>query len=110
MVSRTCQKCKTVWYSADAEQPWKCSVCGETIPANLNNGSEVLKDILPKRITRNMVKCLKCGDTIESKYRHDFQTCSCDNVSVDGGTDYLRRCFVDYDKIQELSTYEGDQS
>ena len=41
----------------------------------------------------NKAKCLKCGDVIESTYRHDFVTCSCGNLSVDGGHDYLKRCF-----------------
>jgi hypothetical protein len=30
-------------------------------------------------------------------------TCSCGNVSVDGGTDYLKRCFKDISKVEELS-------
>jgi hypothetical protein len=31
------------------------------------------------------MKCLMCGETIFSKYRHDFVTCFCGNVFVDGG-------------------------
>lgn len=46
------------------------------------------------RIIRNAIRCNHCGDVIESSYRHDFKTCSCGRVSVDGGHDYLRRCFV----------------
>ena len=46
------------------------------------------------RIIRNAIRCNHCGDVIESAYRHDFRTCSCGCVSVDGGHDYLRRCFV----------------
>ena len=42
-------------------------------------------------ITYNAAQCLRCGDTIESKHRHDFQSCSCGAVFVDGGLDYLRR-------------------
>lgn len=42
-------------------------------------------------IVRNSAKCLACGDEIESKTRHDFVTCSCGAISVDGGTSYLRR-------------------
>ena len=34
-------------------------------------------------------KCTKCGDTLESKHRHDFVTCQCGNF-VDGGDVYLR--------------------
>lgn len=42
-------------------------------------------------IVINRAKCLKCGDIISSKYTHDFKTCSCGNLSVDGGLDYIRR-------------------
>ena len=40
---------------------------------------------------RNLAKCKRCGDIIESKSRHDFQMCSCGSIFVDGGTDYIRR-------------------
>jgi len=53
-----------------------------------------------KTIIRNSVKCLKCGDGIESVHRHDFKYCSCGNIAVDGGKDYLRR----------LGTALGDDS
>ncbi len=36
------------------------------------------------------IKCLKCGDIIESMFRHDFRWCSCRNIFIDGGNDYLR--------------------
>lgn len=42
-------------------------------------------------IVSNKGKCTKCGDVIESKHRHDYVTCSCGSLSVDGGTDYLKR-------------------
>lgn len=35
------------------------------------------------------VKCLHCGDIIQSLYRHDFRWCSCKSIAVDGGNDYL---------------------
>ena len=41
-------------------------------------------------MSRNRIRCLHCGDTIESKYRHDFQMCSCKRCFVDGGQDYQR--------------------
>ena len=43
-----------------------------------------------RKIKRNAIKCLKCGDIIESKYRHDFKMCSCESCFVDGGHDYVR--------------------
>ena len=36
------------------------------------------------------IRCKLCGDIIESKYRHDFQECSCKKTFVDGGDDYIR--------------------
>lgn len=47
-----------------------------------------------ERIIRNAAKCLLCGDEIESKHRYDYQICSCGNLRVDGGTDYIRRGFL----------------
>lgn len=42
-------------------------------------------------IVRNSARCLACNDEIESTHRHDFVTCSCGAIFVDGGTAYLRR-------------------
>ena len=58
------------------------------------------------KIIANKVHCLKCGDIIESRSRHDFVTCSCGAVSVDGGLDYLRRSFESEDCFEDLSVVE----
>ena len=42
-------------------------------------------------IIENKIVCKSCLDTIFSKHRHDFVTCKCGAVSVDGGQEYLRR-------------------
>lgn len=42
-------------------------------------------------IVRNSAKCLECGVEIESTHRHDWVTCTCENIFVDGGKDYIRR-------------------
>lgn len=61
-----------------------------------------------RRILRNAMKCLKCGEVIESKTRHDFVECSCGSIFVDGGHDYLRRGFAqgitpdDYEDLSEV--------
>lgn len=34
--------------------------------------------------------CRKCLDIIQSAHRHDFVTCSCEAISIDGGSDYTR--------------------
>jgi hypothetical protein len=36
------------------------------------------------------IKCNKCGEILESLYRHDFHYCSCKSVAIDGGSDYTR--------------------
>ena len=36
------------------------------------------------------IKCKKCGDILQSKYRHDFQMCKCGSCYRDGGDDYCR--------------------
>lgn len=51
------------------------------------------------------IKCLQCGEILESKYRHDFQQCHCDNqTAVDGGRDYLKVCGVDLNLIEIIPT------
>jgi len=40
--------------------------------------------------------CPNCGDIIFSRSRHDFRWCSCGEIAVDGGSDYLKMTF---DKI-----------
>ena len=49
--------------------------------------------IIIDKIRTNKIKCKKCGDIIESTSVHDFKWCSCGAVAVDGGHEYLRRCF-----------------
>lgn len=44
-------------------------------------------------ILSNQVFCLRCEDAPFSSNRHDMRSCKCGNVSVDGGTAYLRRMF-----------------
>lgn len=39
----------------------------------------------------NRAQCGTCNEIIESKNRHDFATCRCEGLSVDGGTWYLKR-------------------
>lgn len=64
---------------------------------------EPCKDNEKKNITRNSAKCLKCGDEIESKSVHDFKQCSCKNIFVDGGLDYLRHGFEVFSEYQDTS-------
>ena len=51
--------------------------------------------------TKNRARCKKCSDIIESKYRHDFVSCKCGAIFVDGGNDYWR-CGGDLESIERL--------
>lgn len=55
------------------------------------------------KIIRNVIKCNKCGDVIESNSVHDFKFCSCGSVAVDGGHEYLKRSgnFGDWEDLSE---------
>lgn len=61
-----------------------------------------------KKLIKNQVKCLKCGDIIVSERRYDFVTCSCGNVSVDGGSDYCRVSFEEKGTWVDISVWEED--
>lgn len=56
------------------------------------------------RITRNIIKCQKCGEVIESFSVHDFKFCKCGAVAIDGGHDYLKRCGnrEDWEELSEM--------
>lgn len=56
---------------------------------------------MPVQITRNRAQCNTCKEIVESKTRHDFVTCSCGKLSVDGGTDYLKRSGGPYTELSE---------
>ena len=59
-----------------------------------------------KKVMVNKAKCKKCGEILESKFNHDFKTCSCKSLSVDGGLDYIRRSCKDKNLYEEMSEFE----
>jgi len=59
-----------------------------------------------QKIIRNVARCKKCGDVIESKHRHDYVSCKCGAIAVDGGTCYIRWIFNDRDDIEDLCEAE----
>ena len=61
-----------------------------------------------RKIVVNKIKCNYCGDIIESKSVHDFKFCKCGAVAVDGGHEYLRRCFKEDPKkdFEDMSEYK----
>ena len=61
-------------------------------------------------IFENKAKCLLCNKTIMSKNKHHMATCKCGNLSVDGGSWYLKRSVKNNDlsSYKELSRYYKD--
>jgi len=43
-------------------------------------------------IIQNEAECRKCGDIIWSAHSHDFKTCGCGAIAVDGGMSHIGRC------------------
>lgn len=77
----------------------ECEICGAFID-DINrhicyscsrNLLEMMRKKEVSKIIKNMIKCNKCGDVIESVSVHDFKWCKCKTVAVDGGHEYLRR-------------------
>ncbi len=44
----------------------------------------------------NAIQCLLCKEIIVSRHRHDFKSCKCGKVSVDGGLYYRKRVGTHY--------------
>jgi hypothetical protein len=59
-------------------------------------------------ILSNRAKCLKCEDVIFSASVHDFKSCKCDNIFVDGGMDYIRHGWKDALAYKDLSVEVED--
>jgi hypothetical protein len=57
------------------------------------------------KILRNRARCKLCNDIIESLHRHDYQTCSCGEIMVDGGRDYLRGGAKKMENFEPLHEY-----
>ena len=48
---------------------------------------------------RNRIRCLKCDDVIEATHQHDFKSCKCKFVSIDGGWGgHWRRLWAEGDR------------
>lgn len=43
------------------------------------------------KILQNAANCAKCGGEVWSEHRHDYRECTCGNIAVDGGLNYIRR-------------------
>lgn len=75
-----------------ALKPWKCEPTVDYHNFSHRGSSEEhcrKLDIGPLYL--NAATCLRCGYFIRSRNRHDFVTCRCGAISVDGGSWYARR-------------------
>lgn len=54
------------------------------------------------------VKCLNCGDIIESKSVHNLVSCKCESCYIDGGDDYLHIGAKDFSKIVKILDNETE--
>jgi hypothetical protein len=45
---------------------------------------------------KNRAKCKLCGDIIESLHVHDYVSCKCGEIAVDGGLQYLKAIARDW--------------
>lgn len=59
-------------------------------------------------IIHNRAKCKLCGETIESQSVHDFVSCKCGEIFVDGGKEYLRWGAKNFNNLIDLSETEKD--
>jgi hypothetical protein len=63
-----------------------------------------------KKLIRSRYQCKECEDIIESKHRHDFTTCQCGNLSIDGGLHYTRIIYDKENSWIDLSEYKEEEN
>jgi hypothetical protein len=57
--------------------------------------------------TKNSAQCKLCGDVISSLHVHDFKSCLCGEIAVDGGDQYIKRVAKEMTNVIELSEYRN---
>lgn len=100
---KQCRACKKGIYMdmnlpEDGKDVLHCSFCDATVRR--------YSDPPEAKIKRNQAQCRKCNDIIESVHRHDFVSCKCGAIAVDGGKAYLRRVGNFGDVIELSETVE----
>jgi len=81
-----------------------CQGCYEGYPGKPDWWNEMHTP--DQRLLVNKAQCRACGDIIQSVSRHDFVSCDCGAISVDGGVDY-QHCSADsWENFWDLSIYE----
>jgi hypothetical protein len=59
-------------------------------------------------ILKNSIKCLSCGEVLESTNRKKLKECWCGLVTIAGGLERLTRYSVDPNSYEELSITKED--
>ena len=49
------------------------------------------------------IQCKNCKDIIYSRDHHDFRSCSCRDVSIDGGFNYVKICFKSGEEVPKIT-------
>ena len=76
----------------------------------MDKSKVVLKTMTREVLLSNEARCLLCEDVIRSMHGHDFRSCSCGNLSVDGGLNYRKRCIKNgWDTMEELSEFYEEE-
>jgi hypothetical protein len=107
----TCKKRETCWFYKKAEPLLlRCN----KFQANVGKFCKSYETTYKAIIVNNKIRCKKCNQVIESKHVHDYVTCSCGSVSVDGGRDYLKRSgniedMVELSEIKYITPEEYDK-
>jgi hypothetical protein len=57
---------------------------------------------------KNRAKCKLCESVIESFHQHDFVSCKCGEISIDGGTSYLKSAAKNYENFLRVDD-EGNE-
>lgn len=47
-----------------------------------------------KKLILNSAQCKHCQTILISQHGHDFKTCECGKISIDGGLDYVRQLYT----------------
>lgn len=57
---------------------------------------------------RNRAKCKLCNSIIESFHSHDYVSCDCDEISVDGGSDFMRASAKNWENFIRIDEEDNE--
>ena len=93
--------------------------CGLSVLEQLRLGSSMLgktkeeikeihNNMETKRLILNSIQCKHCLDIITSHSVHNYVTCKCGKVSIDGGSEYQHISFTSKLDFKNLAVYSTD--